>query len=103
MMDLAQHVVTLLEPCLQLLLPARDRGRHLADTSADRDHFRGPGMQRRERDAFPARNPAGKVLDVAQRPHAPAVRPQPDRRHDDEHCQEDERELAPVEEERRET
>ena len=78
-MDLAQHVVALLEAGPELGLAAGDRRGHRAHALADRRQLRPPRALGLQLHVVAARHAIGEVADVAQRPHAPAVGAEPDR------------------------
>ena len=78
-MDFTQHMVALLEARAQLRLAAGDRLGHRPDAFAHRGEFGRPRGLSGKLDVLAAGDAVGEILDVAQRPHAPAIGAQPDR------------------------
>src|SRR6185437_10154022 len=82
MMNFPQHVIALLESRPQVAFAAGNRFRHLPDALADHRQLLCPGKARGKTDILSPRNATREVADVSQRPHAPAIRPEPRREQD---------------------
>ncbi len=95
-MDLAKHVVALLQAGIELAFAIGDRRSHLPDTLGDRRHLRRPGLRRNELDLLASSHAAGEFLDVAERTQAPPLRAEPHRGQHEKQGQDDHREQAPV-------
>src|SRR5471030_3096557 len=101
MVNLAKHVIALLETDLQVAFAAGDGRRHLLDAAADGDQLLCPAGRRDEFDILSPRHATGKVVDIAQRAHAPAIGAQPGDRKDEERAEADQGEPADLQEHRR--